>query len=191
MERSSEEKFDAVIGGTGVTIVVALAAFGFYSIAAFDLWGIEQMVNPEKQDKVLFLSLSLWALSVAVITGLSLLLKRIFTAIGVGWPFPLIAAWSIAVGIRYFDKSNYYQALDRNIWMSSPEKPMKMARGLTRDQSLIGKSRNEMIALLGLDVTDNTPRTWDYPIAGRDCDLVILFSNDTVTRIELDPRISI
>jgi hypothetical protein len=107
-----------------------------------------------------------------------------------------ISLWVITVstlipvfilGTETFKYSHYYEEFDSEKWQAEDEKPLSMIRQFCDDQSLMGKTREEISALLGegTDYWAIDENEMAYRTEGYLSPLVFTFKNDTVVKYEL------
>jgi hypothetical protein len=85
---------------------------------------------------------------------------------------------------RFIDKSSYYEPFKMSRW--DENKPLKMARKLCKDKSLVGISQDSLTTMLGW----GKPQRWnethlEYEISAKNCYLVVKIQNNIVTDAHL------
>lgn len=104
------------------------------------------------------------------------------------WTITLISLSLIFIlGKETLSYSDYYAEFDAMKWKTAEEKPLSMIRVFYEDQRFIGKTREEVIAMLGegfeswiIDENEIGYRTEGYASP-----LIFRFENDTVIHYEL------
>lgn len=88
---------------------------------------------------------------------------------------------------RFIDKSNYYETWNIERW--DKEKPLKMARKLCKDKSLIGMSKDSVLLMVGYGeaskYTHSDKDSWVYETSRKYFYFVIIFQNDVVINTDL------
>lgn len=177
-----KDKVFSFVGGLGLSALVSGIVFCLLVLETMDLFGIDEITDPESRHAKLFYTALAMSLLIATVVALLFISKKKHSTIGVAitclpWLF-----MTLKFGIIYFDKSNYYEKFDKQIWSSSKDKPLKMARELVKNKTLIGLTRKEAIQKLGQGKAFNRDNT-DY-IRYRTtlgyCDFGLVFENGKV-----------
>ena len=111
-----------------------------------------------------------------------------FSAVGIAIPLLFALYIMFVTGHTCFDNLNYHQAFDRTKWRQSEAKPFKMAKTITKDDDLIGQTRQQMINKFGLpkdSLKNNTADYFTYSTDKGTWEFRLYFKNDKVTEAYL------
>jgi hypothetical protein len=173
--------------GIGLLISSLVSGVLYYMLflETFDLFGIESIIDPEaRHKKIFYTTLAISILTIVAVIGL-VLWNRKLTAIGVGLPLS-IGLWVLfTIGPVFYDKSSYYEQFDKERWIKSSEKPLKMARLLVVNQELIGLSVDNITNMLGKGQSSDSREHLLYRTDYGQCRLALTIKNNKVTNAHL------
>lgn len=151
----AKKKIISFIVAFVVSTIISGVIYLLLLIETFDLFGIEEITHPERRDaKLFYTGLAISILTIIIVTYFYRK-NRKYAAVGIGIPNIIGFVLLIKVGVVYLNKSNYYEKFDKQVWLNSQTKPIKMARGLVNDKSLIGLTKQQAIELLGKGEEEN------------------------------------
>lgn len=143
------KQFISFIGGFILTAIIYAVIMYVFVFATFSFAG-ETLSEKENREAFFFYtSLCIIALTLYVIYR-RLKTYRKFSAFGIA--IPLLFAFYIffVTGQVYFGNLNYRQKFDQAKWKQSESKPFKMAKTMTKDNILIGQTKQQIIDKLGV-----------------------------------------
>ena len=157
-------------------------------IYTFDILRFNLLIDPESVHAKLFYTG--FAMTILTVLIIYLLLKqqKKFFSIGIGLPSLIGVFLMLKFGLLYFNKSNYYETFDKNVWNKSKIKQIKMARVIVKDSVLIGLTKEEVFKMLGEEqVSSNNDSTeyLRYWTENNVCALGIVFINGKVKHANL------
>ena len=173
----------------GLLVAGIISGFVYFILflETFDLFGTNELIDPEgKHGKIFYTSLIMTIFSLAVFISLVRYNNK-FTALGMAIPNLVVIFMLLKFGGVYLDKSNYYAKFNKQVWIDAGEKPIKMARGLVKDEVLIGFTKSETFEMLGqerIEKRDSIEFT-RYWTENGDCALSLTFEKDKVTKANL------
>lgn len=164
--------------GLGISFVISGIVYFMLLLATFDLFGIEEIKNPEGRHGKMMLTAVATTLATLAIAAI-IRRKNKYAAIGFSIPSLIGITLMIIVGPTYLDKSNYYEPFDRQKWISKDYDRLKMARQLVKSEQLVNLTKAQVIEKLGPGHLEQN--FISYPIWGGDCGLEVLLVNDKVS----------
>lgn len=166
-----------LIVGLGISLVISAVVYYYLFLETIDLFGIEEIKNPEgRHGKILLTAVSTSFLTL-MIAGL--LRNEKYAAIGFAIPSLIGITLILLVGPIYVNKSNYYEPFDQQRWLTEETDRLKMARQLIRSKELINLTRDQVIEKLGSGYVEQNYIS--YKAWGDDCGLEIAFVHDKVS----------
>lgn len=165
-----------------ITLIVFAAVV--FAVGYSDFLITSTLAEKQKQYAIFF------CLQLLILTGSFYLIIRFFkrnrkfTAIGMCLPVLAGLFILIILGKSYTDLT-LTEPFNKSKWTEANYKPFKMAKSLTKSNMLIGKSRQEVIEMLGIshDVygEPGTPHYISYTTDNGSWILVLDLENDKVT----------
>lgn len=114
--------------------------------------------------------------------------NRKFSAVGIAIPLLFVFYILFVTGQVYFGNLNYRQKFDQTKWKQSESKPFKMAKTMTKDNVLIGQTKQQVFDKLGITKDTLKNDKVDYLKYWTDngtWELRLYFKNDKVIDVYL------
>src|SRR6188768_4160666 len=106
----------SVIFGLVLSLIVSGVVYYFLFLEVFDLFGTDELTDPETRDGKIFYTALILTLFTMAITFFLVKVKRKYLAIGFGLPASIGLTLLIFVGPTYLNKSSYYEEFDKKKW---------------------------------------------------------------------------
>jgi hypothetical protein len=167
-------------------VISGIVSYGIVIVfiySTFDLFGIRQLVDPEKYDGEFFY-LALLVFGINLLAFFILFkLGRKSAARGTIVSIVLGLIVLVRMGSLYLNKANYYEAFSQTEWMADKER-LKMGRKLAKDSALVGFELTEVINKIGqadrLDSSGNGTILM-YHLDGAWIQLAVIVKNNKVS----------
>ncbi|HEY3429027.1 MAG TPA: hypothetical protein VGK39_00030 [Cyclobacteriaceae bacterium] len=164
----------------GLTVSLIVSSFIYYLLflETVDIFGFEALKDPETRHAKIFYTASITTLGIVL---LAVLFNRMsWRNFALGFVLPAAAGIVpiVLVGQTFLKKENYYEEFNREKWLAQEDNRLKMARHLIKKRTLIGLTKEEVVAQLGTGFY--IEEEMNYPVYDDFCGLGIHFRNNKV-----------
>jgi energy-coupling factor transporter transmembrane protein EcfT len=143
------KQFISFIGGLILTAIIYALIMYVFMFATFSFAGETLSEKENRESFFFYTSIFIIVLTLYVVYR-RLKTNRKFSVVGIA--IPLLFAFYIlfVTGQVYFGNLNYRQKFDQAKWKQSESKPFKMAKTMTKDNVLIGQTKQQVLDKLGI-----------------------------------------